>query len=106
MRSVATITQPKEETKIQRAADPDSARGPLSGIKVLDLSGYIAGPNGCALLGDLGAEVIKIEPPGGDTFRKYPSTLPSEARAFLGVNRNTLRKKIRDLDIQVVRSAR
>jgi formyl-CoA transferase len=63
---------------------------PLSGIKVLDLSGYIAGPHGCALLGDLGAEVIKIEPPGGDTFRKYPSTLASESRAFLGVNRNKL----------------
>jgi crotonobetainyl-CoA:carnitine CoA-transferase CaiB-like acyl-CoA transferase len=63
-------------------------RGPLSGIKVLDLSGYIAGPYGCALLGDVGAEVIKIEPPGGDTFRKYPSTLKTEARAFLGINRN------------------
>jgi crotonobetainyl-CoA:carnitine CoA-transferase CaiB-like acyl-CoA transferase len=64
------------------------AQGPLSGITVLDLSGYIAGPYGCALLGDLGAEVIKIEPPGGDTFRKYPSTLKSESRAFLGINRN------------------
>ena len=64
------------------------AQGPLSGIKVLDLSGYIAGPYGCALLGDLGAEVLKIEPPDGDTFRKYPSTLKSETRAFLGINRN------------------
>lgn len=73
-----------------RAIDGSAPRGPLSGIKVLDLSGYIAGPNGCAMLGDLGAEVVKIEPPGGDTFRKYPSTLASEARAFLGVNRNKL----------------
>ena len=90
MRNVARIAQPKDEAQVHRAADADSARGPLSGIKVLDLSGYIAGPNGCALLGDLGAEVIKIEPPGGDTFRKYPSTLATEARAFLGVNRNKL----------------
>jgi len=90
MRNVARIAQPKDEARVHRAADADSARGPLSGIKVLDLSGYIAGPNGCALLGDLGAEVIKIEPPGGDTFRKYPSTLATEARAFLGVNRNKL----------------
>ena len=61
---------------------------PLDGIKVLDLSAYIAGPYGCALLGDMGAEVIKIEPPEGDNLRKYPSTLPTESRAFLGINRN------------------
>ncbi len=89
MRAVATITETKD-AKLDRAVRADSPAGPLSGIKVLDLSGYIAGPNGCALLGDLGAEVIKIEPPGGDTFRKYPSTLESESRAFLGVNRNKL----------------
>ena len=64
--------------------------GPLSGIKVLDLSAYIAGPYGCALLADQGAEVIKIEPPSGDNLRNYPSTLPNESRAFLGVNRSKL----------------
>lgn len=61
---------------------------PLAGIKVLDLSAYIAGPYGCALLGDMGAEVIKVEPPEGDNLRKYPSTLAAESRAFLGINRN------------------
>jgi len=61
--------------------------GPLSGITVLDLSSYIAGPYGCSLLADLGAEVVKIEAPGGDTLRKYPSSLAAESRAFLGVNR-------------------
>ena len=65
-----------------------STSGPLAGIRVLDLSAYIAGPYGCALLADLGAEVIKIEPPAGDNLRKYPSTLASESRAFLGVNRS------------------
>jgi len=64
-----------------------SSNFPLSGIKVLDLSAYIAGPYGCNLLADMGAEVIKIEPPEGDNLRKYPSTLPGESRAFLGVNR-------------------
>lgn len=64
--------------------------GPLSGVRVLDLSAYIAGPYGCSLLADQGAEVIKIEPPAGDNLRKYPSTLPTESRAFLGVNRSKL----------------
>lgn len=63
-------------------------KGPLSGIRVLDLSAYIAGPYGCSLLADQGAEVIKVEPPAGDNLRKYPSTLASESRAFLGVNRS------------------
>jgi len=62
--------------------------GPLHGIRVLDLSAYIAGPYGCTLLADQGADVLKIEPPGGDNLRQYPSTLPSESRAFLGVNRS------------------
>jgi len=65
-----------------------SGHGPLSGVIVLDLSGYIAGPYSCALLGDLGATVVKVEPPEGDNLRNYPSTLPGESRAFLGVNRN------------------
>ena len=62
--------------------------GPLTGIKVLDLSAYIAGPYGCSLLADQGADVIKVEPPGGDNLRQYPSTLEGENRAFLGVNRS------------------
>ena len=91
-------------------------RGPLSGIRVLDLSAYIAGPYGCSLLADQGAEVIKIEPPTGDNLRKYPSTLEAESRAFLGVNRSkwgmvldlkqseelaTLLRLVRDADVLV-----
>src|SRR5215467_2564255 len=71
-----------------RAFGAREGRGPLSGITVLDLSGYVAGPYGCALLGDLGALVIKVEPPEGDNLRNYPSTLAAASRAFLGVNRN------------------
>ena len=60
----------------------------LDNITVLDLTSYLAGPYGCALLGDVGATVIKIEAPGGDNMRQYPSTLAGENRAFLGANRN------------------
>jgi crotonobetainyl-CoA:carnitine CoA-transferase CaiB-like acyl-CoA transferase len=68
----------------------ENRSGPLAGVRVLDLSAYIAGPYGCSLLADQGAEVIKIEPPAGDNLRKYPSTLETESRAFLGVNRGKL----------------
>ena len=66
------------------------APGPLTGVRVVDMSAYIAGPYACSLLADQGAEIIKIEPPIGDNLRKYPSTLESESRAFLGVNRSKL----------------
>jgi len=62
--------------------------GPLSGVRVLDLSAYIAGPYGCTLLADQGADVLKVEPPAGDNLRNYPSTLAAESRAFIGVNRS------------------
>lgn len=67
---------------------PDAAAdGPLSGVRVLELGTYIAAPYGCTLLADQGAQVVKVEPPEGDNLRRYPSTLPAESRAFLGVNR-------------------
>lgn len=69
------------------AVETQSAGGPLAGVRVLDLSAYIAGPYGCTLLADQGADVVKVEPPSGDNLRKYPSTLDAESRAFLGVNR-------------------
>ena len=69
---------------LHRAGPP----GPLSGVRVLDLSAYIAGPYGCTLLADQGADVLKVEPPAGDNLRNYPSTLAAESRAFIGVNRS------------------
>jgi crotonobetainyl-CoA:carnitine CoA-transferase CaiB-like acyl-CoA transferase len=72
---------------MQPPPPPSSGSGPLSGVRVLDLSAYIAGPYGCTLLADLGAEVTKIESPEGDALRKYPSTMGAHSRAFVGVNR-------------------
>lgn len=77
-------------TPLPSSLPHSESKGPLAGVRVLDLSAYIAGPYGCSLLADQGAEVIKIEPPAGDNLRKYPSTLTQESRAFLGVNRSKL----------------
>ncbi|QQV77734.1 CoA transferase [Sphingomonas aliaeris] len=71
-----------------RNAKRSGPAGPLDSVKVLDLSAYIAGPYGCTILADQGADVIKVEPPIGDNLRHYPSTLEGENRAFLGVNRS------------------
>jgi crotonobetainyl-CoA:carnitine CoA-transferase CaiB-like acyl-CoA transferase len=66
-------------------------KGPLSGITVLDLCSYLAGPYGCTLLADLGATVIKIESPQGDQLRQFPSSLPGgDSRFFIGANRGKL----------------
>jgi crotonobetainyl-CoA:carnitine CoA-transferase CaiB-like acyl-CoA transferase len=65
--------------------------GPLTGITVLDLCSYLAGPYGCTLLADLGATVIKIEAPLGDQLRQFPSSLPgTDSRFFVGANRGKL----------------
>jgi len=66
-----------------------SIKGALNGIRVLDLSRVLAGPWCGMYLGDMGAEVIKIEPPQGDDTRKWgPPFLESESVYFLGCNRN------------------
>jgi crotonobetainyl-CoA:carnitine CoA-transferase CaiB-like acyl-CoA transferase len=61
----------------------------LPGLKVLDLSTNIAGPFAAMILGDMGADVIKIErPPHGDDTRALPPRWEGEATVFLTVNRN------------------
>jgi crotonobetainyl-CoA:carnitine CoA-transferase CaiB-like acyl-CoA transferase len=72
--------------------------GPLSGVTVLDLSSYLAGPYGCTLLADLGANVIKIEAPQSDMLRQFPSSLPgADSRFFVGANRG---KRALSLDLK------
>lgn len=63
--------------------------GPLAGIRVLDLSSVVFGPLASQVLADYGAEVIKVEPPGGDSTRHTgPATEPGMAAVFMGCNRS------------------
>ena len=63
--------------------------GPLTGIKVLDLTSVVMGPYASSVLGDYGADVIKIEPPSGDVMRKSgPMRNADMGHFFLSINRN------------------
>jgi hypothetical protein len=65
------------------------ARGPLAGLLVADFSRILAGPYSTMLLADLGAEVVKVEGPGGDDTRTWqPPVRDGVATYYLGVNRN------------------
>ena len=64
-------------------------KGALSGIRVIDMTRVLAGPYCTLLLGDMGAEIIKVEVPGhGDDSRKYPPFIDSESAYFMNLNRN------------------
>ena len=62
----------------------------LQNIKVLDLSSYIAGPYCGSLLADLGADVIKVEPPDGDAFRTLAAGFQSWNRGTVSYTHLTL----------------
>jgi crotonobetainyl-CoA:carnitine CoA-transferase CaiB-like acyl-CoA transferase len=92
---------------------------PLAGVRILDLTRVLAGPVGTMTLGDLGADVVKVERPGtGDDLRAWgpPFTADGESAYFLAVNRNkrsivvdlksdagrdVLRRLVRDADVVV-----
>jgi succinate--hydroxymethylglutarate CoA-transferase len=70
--------------------DSDNSGGALDGLRVLDLTRILAGPLCTQILGDMGADVIKVEPPGtGDDTRTWgPPFIEGESAYFLGINRN------------------
>ncbi len=91
--------------------------GPLAGVRVIELSHIMAGPCCGMMLGDMGADVIKVErPTGDDTRRTVPPEINGESAAFMTMNRNkrgvclnlkepgavdALRRLIRDADILI-----
>lgn len=64
------------------------AAGPLSGMTVIDVSSYLSGPFTGVMLADLGADVIKVEAPAGDPFRRIGRRAAGVSVQFLNTNRN------------------
>ena len=86
--------------------------GPLDGVKVLDLSRFIAGPLCGQILGDMGAEVIKVERPGGEDARLHEPFVNGESlyvmiynRNKLGITMRTRHPKAHDLLVQLIKWA-
>lgn len=71
------------------STQPTARSGAMSGLRVLDFSRILSGPFCTALLGDYGADVVKVESPAGDDTRRFgPPFVAGEATYFLSCNRN------------------
>jgi crotonobetainyl-CoA:carnitine CoA-transferase CaiB-like acyl-CoA transferase len=77
---------------------------PLEGLRVLEYAQYVAGPLAGMLLADLGADVVKVEPPAGDAWRRYEPFDTGESRYFYALNRNK-RSVVVDLKTEAGRQA-
>lgn len=64
------------------------ASGPLAGVRIIELCGWFTGPMATCILADQGADVIKIEPPGGDAYRVSGTMRNGMGAMFLTANRN------------------
>jgi crotonobetainyl-CoA:carnitine CoA-transferase CaiB-like acyl-CoA transferase len=72
-----------------RQADPDRPPGPCRGLRVLDFTSMVSGPTCTQVLGDLGADVVKIEPPGGESGRHTGSSVRDGLSGYFAkLNRN------------------
>jgi crotonobetainyl-CoA:carnitine CoA-transferase CaiB-like acyl-CoA transferase len=79
--------------------------GPLAGVRVIDLTSAVLGPLAAQILGDMGAEIIKVEPPAGDPIRGLgPARHPGMGAYFLNINRNK-KSLVLDLKREAARAA-
>ncbi|MYG53446.1 MAG: CoA transferase [Rhodospirillaceae bacterium] len=79
------MTVPQENNARPEAAGP--LAGPLAGVTVIDLTRALAGPYGTMLLGELGARIVKVEPPGGDPAREIGPHVAGQSAYFMSLNR-------------------
>ena len=82
----------------------EAAPGPLAGVRVLEFSQIVAGPVCGINLSDLGADVIKVEPPGGESTRNTGAVIAKEGKGFQALNRGK-RSLIVDLHEELGREA-
>ncbi len=83
----------------------ESPQGPLTGVRIVDLTTVVMGPFATQILADLGADVIRVEAPGGDFMRDFdPKKSPKMGAFSINVNRNK-RSMVLDLKTDVGRDA-
>jgi formyl-CoA transferase len=65
----------------------EPGRGPLEGVTVVEVANFVSGPFGALMLADLGADVVKVEPPRGDPYRRFGRPTTGTSAEFVNVNR-------------------
>lgn len=86
---------------MQKLHSPNQTNRPLAGVRVLELAHFAVGPYASMLLADWGADVVKVEPPGGEAIRQWPPTVAVEGESPYGVNFAALNRNKRSVVIDL-----